>query len=95
VVVGWEPEPSLRQRRDIPNTLTEDLAVCVRETIRGTKMAVARTEDDWQAMKAVGQARRSLAHEPTLGVLEEGDLEKNGMTRRLPTANQQYPRLSL
>jgi hypothetical protein len=58
-------------------------------------MAVARTEDDWQAMKSVGQARRSLAHEPTLGVLEEGDLEKNGMTRRLSAANQQCPRLSL
>jgi hypothetical protein len=79
----------------MPNTLTEDLAASVRETIRGTNMAVARTEDDWQVMKAVGLARRSLAHEPTLGVLEEGDLEKNGMTRRLPTANQQYPRLSL
>lgn len=54
VVISWEPEPSLRQRSDIPNTLTEDLAASVRETIRGTNMAVARTEDDWQAMKAVG-----------------------------------------
>lgn len=78
----------------MPNTLTENLAASVRETIRGTNMAVVRTEDDWQAMKAVGQARRSLAHEPTLGVLEEGDLERNGMPRRLSAANQQCPRLS-
>jgi hypothetical protein len=78
----------------MPNTLTEDLVTGVRETIRGTIMAVARTEDDWQAMKAVRQARRSLAHEPTLGDLEEGDLERNGMTRRLSAANQQCPRLS-
>jgi hypothetical protein len=50
-------EPTLLRRRDVPNALTENLAGGVKETIGGTKLAVAGTEDDWQAMKVVVQGK--------------------------------------